>query len=185
MTGGCLLFLLDSTDVLSFILTYESNALSPWRHIGNVLTNVIERTKSPAPTYLLFPDEFPRDSVLHIAFQGPVKDTQFLYSIYNANNKMQLGIKITPYNVHFVYDKRIDAAVSIRRSRTFSAKFNEKISYNLAILLANDQIEVTVNCGAVQTAELDQNLFDNFDLYGRMYLGADAEEEKQIHTKVS
>ena len=95
---------------------------------------------------------------------------------------MEFGIKLTPYNLAFVYDKKIDEAVSIRRSKEFSTQFNEYIWYTVAILLKNDQVELSINCGELHFIDLDINLFDNFDLYGRMYLGADTEDNQKQAT---
>lgn len=175
-------FIVDATDVLSFIR--ESNEIPVWRK--SALSNRINQEPRvlAAPTYLLFDNEFPPNSVLHISFKGPVTDSQFLFSVYSVNEKMEFGIMLKPFSLEFNYNKRIDAAVNIPITRRFPYTFTENKWYNLAILLKNEEVQVKLDCEETVASALEEKLFKEFDIYGKMYLGADESKGKERIVKV-
>lgn len=124
--------------------------------------------------------------MLHISFKGPVLDTQFLHSIYDANNRMEFGVKVSRYNFFFTYDKKIDAATKSRKTVPITYNFSEDKWYSIAIQLNSSKISIKINCGEVHSAFMDTTLSTNLDVYGQMYLGASSEfEQEKSRVRVS
>ena len=154
---------------------------SSWRNGAqkDVYKNSINQlSPAKAPTYLLI-DQFPVECVLHLTFKGPVKDTQFLHSIYDANNRLQLGIIVSRYTFAFTYDKRIDMGTKSRQVMAYTHSFAESIWYNMAIHFKKHELVFRVNCEEEHRAFLSEDILKDFDVYGQMYLGAEKEEEEQ------
>lgn len=188
MNNLLLVSISDSFDILKFILDQRKDHISSWQPYDDddVFKNSINQpSPAKAPTHLLLAP-FPNESVLHISFKGPVKDTQFLHSIYDANNRLEFGVKVSRYSFTFTYDKKIDPATKFRRTVPYTYNFSEKMWYSIAIYLKNKQVSFRINCGEVLSAAIDTNLTDGLDIYGKMYLGAPFEfENEKAHVKVS
>ena len=106
-----------------------------------------------------FHNEFPKNSVLHISFKGPVTDSPVLIQRYSANEKMEFGIMLSPFSLDFMYNKRIDAAVNIPITTRFSFTFTKEKWYNLGILLRNEEVQLKLDCEETVASVLDEQLF--------------------------
>lgn len=176
----------DTINILPFILEYQHDEnMLPWKLPGEKFTNDIEqRSVTKAPTHLLFTDSFPKDSVLHVSFKGPVKEPQYVYSVYNANDHLIFGVKLSPYDVNFIQGKRADSTVNLPREHSFPHPFTSDMWYTFAIHLSGDEIKIKIDCGEVYASTLVENIFDNMDIFGQMYLGGGPGVESKEQVKV-
>ncbi|XP_012555807.1 uncharacterized protein LOC101241166 isoform X1 [Hydra vulgaris] len=140
-----------------------------------------------APFNFLFPDQFPISNVLHITFKGPVKDSQFIFSIYSANNKMIMGIKVSPFQFTIEYDQVINNAVNIRHSNPFHYSFIQEMLYTLAFVMNHENVRFSINCEELHISSLEDELFRDADIFGSIFIGAgeDAGEESIPKVEVS
>ena len=175
-----------AVDVLSFISSYESDFFSPWQRSGEIDTNSVDqKPPSSAPTYLLFDDNLPKRPVFRITFKGPIDRPQYLFSIFNANNEMLIGIKGTSFSLNFVYTSNESPTFQKLSSKILEYEFDEDVWYDLAFLIAPDEIKLQVNCEDIDQFKMEKDIFENFDIYGKMYLGASSTEGKERFVRVN
>ena len=103
---------------------------------------------------------------------GPVKDSQFIFSMYNANNKMIMGIKVSPYQFAIDYDQAISNALSIRHSNPFHYSFTQEMSYTIALVMNAENIQFSINCEELHISSLEDKLFEEADIFGSIHIGA-------------
>lgn len=173
-----LFLFIETYDILKFILDHGKSPFSSWQSgEKNVYKNSINQpSPAKAPTYLLI-EKFPVNSVIHITFKGPVKNTHFLHSIYDANNRLQFGVIVSRYTFAFTYDKKIDLGTKSRQIVHHTYSFSEDMWYNVALHLKENEVVFRINCEKEHRAFVNEDLLKDFDVYGQMYLGADKEEE--------
>ena len=70
-------------------------------------------------------------------------------------------------------------------SKILEYEFDEDVWYDIAFLIAPDEIKLQVNCEDIHQVKMEKYIFENFDIYGRMYLGASSREGKESFVRVS
>lgn len=184
--NNCFNVSIGAVDVLSFISSYESDFFSPWQRSGEIDTNSVDqKSPSSAPTYLLFDDNLPKNPVFRITFKGPIDRPQYLFSIFNSNNEMLIGIKITSFSLNFMYASTGSPTFQKLSSKILEYEFNEDVWYDIAFLIAPDEIKLQVNCEDIHQVKMEKYIVENFDIYGKMYLGASSSEGKERFVRVS
>ncbi|XP_057292794.1 uncharacterized protein LOC130621510 isoform X2 [Hydractinia symbiolongicarpus] len=176
----------DTINILPFILEHrqDENMLS-WKLPGEKFANDIEqRLVLKVPTHMLFQDSSPKDLVLHVSFKGPVKEPQYVYSVYNANDHLIFGVKLSPYDINFIQGKRAESTVNLPREHSFQHPFTSDMWYTFAIHLSGDEIKIKIDCGEVYASTLVENIFDNMDIFGQMYLGGGPGVKSKEQVKV-
>eukprot|EP00794_Sanderia_malayensis_P003236 gene3236-3716_t len=139
-----------------------------------------------AMTYLIFPDGLPAEFSLFITFKASVYLPRYIFSMYDANNRMLLGVKLGPDSITFSVG-RVNDVYHDKVTHSFSADFRDDSWHQLGISVSLTGIVVTEECNEVGKVSVNGRLVHNFDIFGAAYIGADDSEgaSKYFHGRVS
>ena len=132
----------------------------------------------PAPnamTYLLFQHNFPSEFSILVTFKAALYLPRYVFSLYDANNRMMMGLKLGPGVITFHYGGQNDVTHD-RTSHSFAADFRKDEWRQIGVSIASSQLILTENCVQIGKAPLKGPRPDTFDLFGAMYIGADVSE---------
>ena len=120
---------------------------------------------------------------LLVTFKGAIKTPQYVITIYDSNSRMLFGLKLDATELSFYYSKG-NALFNERNKKTFPASFKQPSWYQIGISVIDKELVITSQCSKIGNATLDQHLTDQFDIFGRMYIGADENEGPSRYFKV-
>ena len=132
----------------------------------------------PAPntmTYLLFPQQFPSELSILISFKAALYLPRYVFSIYDANNRMLMGLKLGPGVITFHYGGQNDVTHD-GTSHSFAADFRKDEWRQIGVSIASSKLTLTENCVQIGQAQLKGRSPELFDIFGAMYIGADINE---------
>jgi len=131
----------------------------------------------PAPsamTYLLFPHDFPSEFSIVVTFKAALYLPRYVFSLYDANNRMLMGLKIGPGVITFYFGKQNEVTRD-RSSHSFAADFGKNEWRQIGVSITASRLTITENCVQIGQAQL-QTGQEPFDIFGAIYLGADISE---------
>lgn len=137
-----------------------------------------------AMTYLLFPEHFPREFSILVRFKGAVYLPHYIFTLYDANNRMLIGLKVGPGVIVFHYGGQNDVT-NDRVTHSFTADFKEDVWHQIGVSVTSSSLTVTKGCAQVGKVELHTRQSDSFDIFGAVYIGADENEGASRNFPVS
>lgn len=128
-----------------------------------------------AMTYLMFPQQFPSEFSLLVRFKAALYIPRYVFSLYDANNRMMMGLKLGPGVITFHYGGQNDVSQD-RSSHSFAADFKADEWRHIGVSVSSSQVRITENCDEIGRAPLKGPTPDTFDIFGAIYIGADINE---------
>lgn len=135
-------------------------------------------TLIPAPnamTYLLFPYHFPAEFSVLVTFKAALYLPRYVFSLYDANNRMLMGLKLGPGVITVNYGGQNDVTHN-GLSHSFAADFRKDEWRQIGVSVASSKLILTENCEQIGQAQLKGQSPELFDIFGAMYIGADVNE---------
>eukprot|EP00795_Rhopilema_esculentum_P014782 gene14782-5888_t len=128
-----------------------------------------------AMTYLLFPQQFPSEFSILATIKAALFLPRFLFSLYDANNRMLLGLKLGPGLITVHYGGQNDVTHD-RTSHSFAVDLRRNEWHQIGISVTSTELIVTESCVKVGKAPLNGVPAASFDIFGAVYIGADESE---------
>ena len=128
-----------------------------------------------AMTYLLFPKHFPSEFSILVRFKAAIYLPHYIFTLYDANNRMLLGLKVGPGVITFHYGGQNDVT-NDRVTHSFAADFKEDVWHQIGVSVTSSLLTVTEGCVQIGKVELRTKQLDSFDIFGAVYIGADENE---------
>ena len=132
----------------------------------------------PAPnamTYLLFPHHFPTEFSLLVTFKAALYLPRYVFSLYDANNRMLMGLKLGPGVITVNYGGQNDV-IHDGSSHSFAADFRKDEWRQIGVSVSSSRLILTENCVRIGQAQLKGQSPEKFDIFGAIYIGADVSE---------
>ena len=167
--------LLGAVDILKGIETENINTRqSKLFRDGSMFGN--SRLSAPnAMTYLLFPQHFPSEFSILVTFKAALYLPRYVFSLYDANNRMLMGLKLGPGVITFHFGDQNDVSHD-RSSHSFAADFKADEWRQIGVSVTSSQLQLTENCVSIGKAPLKGPKPETFDIFGAIYVGADMNE---------
>ena len=152
------------------INTKQSNLFRDGSLFGNGLG-----AAPSAMTYLLFPQQFPSEFSILATIKAALFLPRFLFSLYDANNRMLLGLKLGPGLITVHYGGQNDVSHD-RTSHSFAVDLRRNEWHQIGISVTSSELIVTESCAKIGKAPLNGVPAESFDIFGAVYIGADESE---------
>ncbi len=137
-----------------------------------------------AMTYLIFPNSLPREFSLLLTFKAALFLPRYIFTLYDANNRMLMGVKLGPDSITFHIGRPNDVFQD-RITNSFSADFRVNAWHQVGISVSSTELIITQECEEMGKVPIGSLSVDNFDIFGAAYIGADESEGASRYFTVS